>query len=95
MNYSNEDIDQQQVIRSNIRDAITKAKRNGITGMSCLNLKMVTNTRGVHCSVQDFHAWFDLIAEQVAKDKGFDLYQDGLSDEAKAKMKASIQQAIS
>ena len=75
LTYSNEDIDQQQVIRSNIRAAISKAKRNGTTGMSYANLKQITDTKGVHCSVAHFHDWFDTQAEQVAKAQRFELYR--------------------
>lgn len=54
-------------LETNIRDAITSLKRDGITAMSLANLKQVTPTRGLTISVAEYHMNFDQLASRVAK----------------------------
>ena len=64
-------------LESNIRDAITDAKRDGITSMSLANLKQVTPTRGLTISVAEYHNTFDEVASQVAKRMRFRIIRGG------------------
>lgn len=64
-------------LESNIRDAITDAKRDGITSMSLANLKQVTPTRGLTISVAEYHMTFDEVAVQVSKRMRFRIIRGG------------------
>lgn len=64
-------------LESNIRDAITAAKRDGITSMSLANLKQVTPTRGLRISVSEYHLTFDEVASRVAKGLRFLIIKGG------------------
>lgn len=64
-------------LESDIRDAITAAKRDGITSMSLANLKQVTPTRGLRISVSEYHLTFDEVAIQVANRLRFPIIKGG------------------
>lgn len=64
-------------LESNIRDAITDAKRDGITSMSLANLKQVTPTRGLTISLAEYHMTFDEVAVQVSKRMRFRIIRGG------------------
>ena len=62
-------------LSSNIRKTILRAIGRGTVGMSFVNLKQITPTTGLTCSVAAFHNEFDTIAAQVARLKAFTLYR--------------------
>jgi hypothetical protein len=64
-----------EILSSAITETIRKSKRLGTVGMSYLNLKQITPTRGLSCSVSDFHNSFDQIAADTAKSLRFNLYR--------------------
>ena len=47
-----------QAIQQNLNKTITRAKKQGIVGMSIQNLKQITPTKGVTCPVQDYDRLF-------------------------------------
>lgn len=47
-----------EVLSRNIADAIRKAKRDGVTGMSISNLRQLTSTAGLMCSPAEYNEVF-------------------------------------
>jgi hypothetical protein len=64
-----------ETLTDNIDKAIRKAKRSGTVGMSYVNLRMITDTRGLTCSVGDYHRMFPQLADVAAKRLRFELYE--------------------
>lgn len=71
----NYELEEKRTVRMAVNDAIKRAKRDGITGMSYDNLMQVTDNRGVTCPVPDYHRYFEMEAEAAAKQLGFNLYR--------------------
>jgi hypothetical protein len=64
-----------ETLTASIDKAIKKAKRSGTVGMSYGNLRMIADTRGLTCSVGDFHRMFPQLADIAAKRLRFELYE--------------------
>ena len=61
-------------LERNIRKAITKARKSGITGMSLANLKQVTPTDGLveaGITPAEYHRTFDSLALRAAASRRF------------------------
>ena len=63
------------ILRLNIAEAIKEMKHKGTVGCSFANLKQLTSTKGLMCSVSEFHKEFDGIASEVGASMNFDVYE--------------------
>jgi len=66
-----------EILTRNARQAITGMQRKGTIGCSETNLKQVTPTTGLTCSVPEYHAaWNTVVAELKSNPVGaFELYE--------------------
>lgn len=63
-----------QTLERSLKRSIRRMMRSGTVGMSMASLKQVTSTRGLSCSVADYHRQFPRVAREVAAKLHFTLY---------------------
>jgi len=72
LNLSDDDLD---TICDSVAHTIDRLRAEGTTGMSFENLRQLVSMRGLRCSASALRANFDLLAQRVADNAGFNLYE--------------------
>ena len=55
------------ILSEHLVETIQAAKRDGITGMSLANLRQITPTTGLTCSVEEFDRMFPEVADSISR----------------------------